>query len=187
MKVSPVENDLCFIDIETTGSLFGYHEILDIAAIRTLADGKTVLEKTNTKLKPKFPDRITPVAQSITNFNNTSWLNSIEPDEIFWNSLKSFWLNCTPICHNPSFDRAFITLEMLKCGINDVGLDYHWIGTESLFWPWVARNKAKNNSLSTILRYFNLPAEQLPHIAMNGAKACRAAYVEIMYNFDILD
>ncbi len=179
-------NELCFIDIETTGSLFGYHEILDIAAIRTSSDAKSILGQVNSKLKPQFPDRISETAQNITNYNAGNWENAVEQNLEFWNKQKTFWKACTPVCHNPAFERAFITLAMLRFGIEDTGLDYHWIGTESLFWPWILRKRAGSGSLSTILQHFNLPAESKPHTATNGAKACREAYLEIIKNIDII-
>jgi DNA polymerase III alpha subunit (gram-positive type) len=182
---STVKNDLCFIDIETTGSLFGYHEIIEVAAIRTSADGKTILNKQHTKLKPQHPERIAPIAKQITHFDIDKWDNSTTSDSTVWNSYKKLWENCIPICHNPSFERAFITLQMMKLEINDIGLGYHWIGTESLFWPWINSEKANRISLSYMLDYFNLPVEPLPHTAMNGANACRLVYIEMMKKLNI--
>ena len=177
-----MKQNLCFIDIETTGHLFGYHEIIEIAAILTTDNGEKVLDETCTKLKPIFPDRITPIAKGLNNFNQASWQNSPTSDANIWTSLKGFWENSIPVCHNPSFERAFITLEMMKYDIDDVGLGYHWIGTESLFWPWVDRKIVQKNSLSSILEYFKFPTEPIPHTAMNGANACRIAYIELMKN-----
>lgn len=179
-------NDLCFIDIETTGSVFGHHEILDIAAIRTSPDAKNILGDVQSKIKPRFPDRITRVAQRITEYRASDWDDAIEPSREFWDSLRGFWTGCTPVCHNPAFERAFITLAMLQVGIDETDLDYHWIGTESLFWPWILAKRAEEISLSNILRYFGLPGEPTPHTAVNGVNACRTAYLEIVKHIDIL-
>ena len=47
--------DLCFIDIETTGAIFGYHEIIEVGIVRTNPHGKQIMEQFESKLYPKYP------------------------------------------------------------------------------------------------------------------------------------
>jgi DNA polymerase III epsilon subunit-like protein len=172
--------DLCFIDIETTGSVFGYHEITELAAVRTSPDAKEVISIYQVKIIPKHPERVTEIAKQISNFCLDDWLDAVESNNRLWRELSIFWSSCIPICHNPPFERAFITLAMNDVGMSSVGLDYHWIGTESLAWPLFVSGQINKISLSTLLDYFELPPEPFPHRAINGALSCRNVYIKLI-------
>lgn len=173
---------LCFIDIETTGTVFGFHEIIEIAAVKTSFSGKEVACKWEKRFQPKHPKRITDTAKKINNYRADTWINSKPHSHEIWQEAKKFWKNCIPVCHNPSFERAFITLALLDAGIKEIGMDYHWIGTESLAWPLYIKGKLSNLSLSSLANHFNLKAEPFPHTAMNGAFLCRAVYLKLLKN-----
>jgi len=172
--------DLCFVDIETTGTNFNYHEIIDIGAIKTSLDGEKIIGILEKKIQPKFPERITTIAKKINNYNAEDWKNAKPHSIEMWNSLIEFWENCIPVCHNPSFERAFITLAALSHQIKDIGLDYHWIGTESLAWQLYVDGKIPKLSLSSIADYYGIKPEPYPHTAINGAKQCREVYRKLI-------
>ena len=182
MSIQPntAQSDLCFIDIETTGARFGYHEIIGIGAVRISNDGVEAKGEWETKLQPQFPERITEEAQQINGFSEHEWLNEPKPSAEIWSSFISFASRCTPVCHNPSFERAFITIAAANEGIFDLKLDYHWIGTESLAWPLYLDGKLTKLSLNAISQYFGLPEEPLPHTALNGATACHKVYLALL-------
>ena len=135
-SVPAFQKDLCFIDIETTGARIGYHEIIDIGVIRTSASAENIRCKWQQRVAPLFPDRITPVAREINGFSVEKW-PSDPPSRLFWEQFASLVSGAVPVCHNPSFERAFISLAAANQGVLDLGLDRHWIGTESLAWPLV--------------------------------------------------
>lgn len=172
--------NLCFIDIETTGAIFGHHEIIEVAAIRTSPDGKTVIDVLGRRLQPVYPERITSIAQKLTGFHEAEWMSASKSNYAFWSEFANFCQGCVPVCHNPSFDRAFISLASWSVGIEDLGLDYHWIGTESLGWPLYLRGKLPKLSLSSLCEYLNIDVEPLPHTARGGAEACRNVYLGLM-------
>lgn len=88
--------------------------------------------------------------------------------------------DCVPVAHNPSFDRSFVTMAAAAAGIDRLELDYHWIGTESLAWPLFSARRISNLSLGAICEHFGVPKEPDPHRAINGAEACREAYLALM-------
>jgi DNA polymerase III epsilon subunit-like protein len=174
--------DLCFIDIETTGAIFDYHEIIEIGAIRTSLDCG-IIGRFEKKLCPEYPERITSIARKINNYNAEDWKDADPISIETWKILIEFWGGCIPVCHNPSFERAFITLAALNHQIEDIGLDYHWIGTESLAWHLYVNENIRKLSLSAIAEYFGIEPEPYPHTAINGAYQCREVYRSLINSF----
>jgi len=183
-NISLLQKDLCFIDVETTGVVFGFHEVIEIGAVRTTPDAKVVRERFNRRLFPKYPERLSPRAQEVNGFNASEWLISSDQAEAVWKAFLAMSQDCIPVAHNPSFDRSFVTLGAASVGIERLGLDYHWIGTESLAWPLFVNGDIKDLSLSGICDYFHIPGEPEPHRAINGADSCRAAYLALMQIYD---
>lgn len=175
--------DLCFLDIETTGSIFGYHEIIDIAVIRTSARDLSDGNKWVKRIKPQHPERISPEAQMLTTFDERGWQTAETSTEGLWMEFADFVRGGVPVCHNPSFERAFISLTASAHGIADLGLDYHWIGTESMAWPLYVCGLIPTLSLDALCRFFNVPSEIHPHKALEGARACLRVYIAFMRQF----
>ncbi len=172
--------DICFIDVETTGSIFGYHEILDIAALRTTPDASTVRGTWHRRIRPRYPDRLTPYARDLNGYTPELWASAEESTERLWNEFVTFVMGSVPVCHNPSFDRAFITLAAAEHNIFELGLDYHWIGTESLAWPLYRQGVLPSLSLKSLCSFFDVGSEPRPHTALGGALACWRLYLAIM-------
>ena len=172
--------DLCFLDVETTGSVFGYHEIVDIAAVRTVPDAAIILGKWHKRIRPRHPERFSSYARELNGYTPELWVDAEELTVQLWNEFVTFVRDCVPVCHNPSFDRAFITLAAAQQGILELGLDYHWIGTESLSWPLYKQGALPSLSLESLCLSFEVGAEPRPHTALNGALACRRVYQALM-------
>ncbi|HEX8115988.1 MAG TPA: 3'-5' exonuclease [Pyrinomonadaceae bacterium] len=173
-------DDLCFIDIETTGSVFGYHEIVEVAALRTTPDASLIRGAWHTRVRPRHPGRITPRAQELNGFNEEAWASARASDQSLWREFSDFVAGCVPVCHNPSFDRAFISLAAVAEGVEDLGVRFHWIGTESLAWPFYQAGQFPVLSLAHLCDFFNIEREPMPHHALGGAHACRSVYVALM-------
>lgn len=182
-----VQRDLCFIDCETTGATLGFHEIVDIGAARTSPDASKILGTWQSRIKPRFPERATEYALSLSGYSAEQWADAEEPNVTMWNRFRVFADGCVPICHNPSFDRAFVSMTASSAGVLDLGLDYHWIGTESLAWPLYRDGLLPKLSLEAICEYFRLPREPLPHSGLAGALTCRQAYIAILARLKVSD
>jgi DNA polymerase III epsilon subunit-like protein len=172
--------DLCFIDLEATGTIFGYHEIIDIAVIRTDPSGATIRGTWRQMLAPSHPDRLAPIAAEITGFSPSAWERHPKSSAMIWESFAEFCRQAVPVCHNPSFDRSFITLAAVAVNVSDLGLDYHWIGTESLSWPLYQSGVIPKMSLKHLSEHFGIEPEPLPHDALSGAHACRKVYLALV-------
>jgi DNA polymerase III subunit epsilon len=179
------QKDLCFIDIETTGSQIGFHEIIEVGVIRTDTAADQVRSRWHKRLAPLHPERITPFAKELNGFCLEEWTREV-PSRSFWEEFVGSVSGGVPVCHNPSFERAFISLCAAEYGIVDLGLDHHWIGTESLAWPLVKFRSLTRYSLESICEHLGIPAEPRPHSALAGADACSRVYKILMQVHDVV-
>jgi DNA polymerase-3 subunit epsilon len=177
----PIGNrDLCFIDIETTGLMFGFHEIIDIGAVRTSPDVSEVKGVWKARIRPRHPDRISGPAQATNGYSPSAWENERPPSEGLWREFVSFASGCVPVAHNPSFDRGHIALAAADVGIHNLELEYHWIGTESLAWPMVQVGQVTSLSLESLCELLSIPREPQPHTGIDGAMACMRVYQALL-------
>ena len=174
------DRDLCFIDTETTGSLIGFHELIEVAAIRTSSDGLVTRGEWSTRIAPEFPMRATSFAQALNGFSMEAWVGAPPSSPSLWRSFANFVTGCIPVCHNPSFDRAFVSLAAGKQGVTDLNLDYHWIGVESIAWPLYRMGLIPKLSLADVCRFVGVPPEPAKHGALGGAAACREVYIRLI-------
>jgi DNA polymerase III alpha subunit (gram-positive type) len=168
--------DLCFLDVDATGPLFGFHEIIDIGAVRTSPDASAIKGRWTEKVRPRHPDRLTAAARGLNGFRDDAWAAASVSSPDLWRKFVEFAEGCVPVCHNPSFDRAFITLAAAGEGVVDLKLDYHWIGTESLAWPLYTCRALPELSLDALCAFLRIPPEPRPHSALAGAETCRRVY-----------
>ena len=69
---APEEWMLGHIDVESTGLIPGYNEMIDIGLIMTDLDGN-VQDSLFFRIQPFFPERIAPKAQELTGFSAEKW------------------------------------------------------------------------------------------------------------------
>ncbi len=180
------ERDLCFMDIETTGALVGFHEIIEVAAIRTSSDANTVFGSWHRRIRPQHPERFSAEAKGINGYDDRLWAAAGTSNEQLWSEFATFVRGCVPVCHNPAFDRAFLALAAVQCGIGELGVDYHWIGTESLAWPLYWSGEVPKLSLESLCAFLGIETETAPHNALGGARACMRVYRGLMAKFPSL-
>jgi DNA polymerase III epsilon subunit-like protein len=101
---------LTFFDTETTGLDLLDHEIIDIACVRV--DFKsykgTVLEQYNSKIKPKYIERASPIALKINGYDHLEWQYAPTFDQVAHIVLPMLE-NCDYIVgQNAVFDYRFI-------------------------------------------------------------------------------
>jgi DNA polymerase III epsilon subunit-like protein len=173
------QKDLCFIDIETTGSQIGFHEIIEVGVIRTAPAADLVRLKWHKRIAPLHPERVTAFARELNGFCLEDWTKEL-PSRSFWEEFVAIVTGGVPVCHNPSFERAFISLCAAEYGVVELGVDHHWIGTESLAWPLVKFRSLTRYSLESICEHLGIAPEPRPHSAIAGADACLRAYKTLM-------
>ena len=69
---APTEWLLAFIDVETTGLVPGWHEMIDIGIAITESDGR-LLDTLFVRIQPRHPERLSPGARAVNAFDAARW------------------------------------------------------------------------------------------------------------------
>ena len=107
--MAPSPRPVCWVDLETTGTRAGHHEIVQIAAIQTSPDLRDELRYYHARVIPAHPERMSPGAARVNGYDEKLWLaTAIDLDSAL--AALSPLLDGAQIGgHNVAFDRAFLT------------------------------------------------------------------------------
>jgi len=124
-------NMLCSVDVETTGRLGGWHEIIQIAVQPLTANIKPVpdINPFYMDIAPQHPDRVEGMATMVHGLDidrliqecPDSWKAADLFDEWFKRLNLPFRKQLIPLAHNYPFERSFLT---------------HWLGIETFNQIW---------------------------------------------------
>lgn len=111
---APGEWRLAFLDVETTGLVPGYHEMVDIGVVLTDLDG-TILDSILVRVQPDHPERTSPEAAAVNDFEVQKWRDygALSPQAAI-DSLAAFHRRVAGdhptlmVAHNSHFDAAFL-------------------------------------------------------------------------------
>lgn len=146
---------LVFVDTETTGLTAGWHEIIEICAIRVCASTMRVVGSMYMKIKPDHMDRAHPKALEVNGYTDEAWSEAL-PLSVVLEMLSPLLSGALMIGHNVSFDKDFIRAAYKQAHIQYPRGDYHTLDTVSLAWPLKLRSKVRNLKLATLCDYFGI-------------------------------
>jgi len=157
---------LAHIDVETTGLLPGYHEMIDIGIVMTDLEGE-IIDSLFLRIKPNHPERLSPKAFEVNAFSPDRWeeLGALSTTAAV-DSIISFHKRIVKdkrvlmIAHNCSFDLSF--LDHLFRNVNKTWRElyyYYVLDIPSIAWGLGMRSLNGDE----IMSYYNIPDE--PHIA----------------------
>lgn len=167
-----LEKYLAITDLETTGLDFDAHEIIEIGALLVEQKNMDVLATFEVKVAPTHLETANSGSLVVAGFKLEDWRDAIPLKEalehyvVFLNGKETVFT-----AWNPTFDWAFMQLAFKKTGIKNPFDYYHydiWTISAELLKERVDVEKLK---LSYLNRYFGIPAEPMPHRALNGARA----------------
>ena len=110
---SPEKWLLAHLDVETTGLLPGYHEMIDIGIVMTELDG-SIIDSIFLRIQPKNPERLSTGAEAVNAFDVDRWikLGALSPS-VAVDSIISFHKKVAKnkyvlmVAYNSHFDAAF--------------------------------------------------------------------------------
>ena len=163
-------SDLVFIDIETTGLISGYHEIIEIAII--YEDGTEYYHK----IKPNRLELADPRALSINRFTSKAWRNAIEPAQLAYD-LSEILKDKIIVGHNPHFDIEFIE-DLLHKYDQPCLWKRRYVDTITLAFEHLKPLGLTSCSLDECRRFFKW-STVFSHTALQDAKDCRRLYYKL--------
>lgn len=167
------ERRLLFTDLETTGDVHGYHEIIEMGAVLAAPD-LTTIEEYSVRVVPAHPERMSGRASEcnqIDVYDNTDTIplpealrhyNALGREAIF-------------VSHASTFDWGFLERAYQEHRI-DPALHYHRLDTLSMAWMTFGPAGIRGFSLDAIARHLGLEPEGMPHRAINGARKLKEVY-----------
>lgn len=157
---------IAMTDSETTGSVFGLHEILEVGLVVFDQNTFEIFDTLNIKVKPLHIENAVPAALERNGYNEKDWKDAgtlKEAIKMYVEKTK----DCIFCAYNATFDWGFMNEAFRKTEIQDK-MDYHRLDLLSVAW---ARGMDKNEkwNLKTACEMFGVPPEPDPHNALNGA------------------
>lgn len=170
------EHPLAFTDLETTGDVFGEHEILEIGLV--VADQKNleIIDTLNIKVKPLNIKNAIPAALQRNGYKPEDWQDAVALKEAMeqYTQMSKGAIFCA---YNATFDWGFLNEAFRKTGIKDM-MDYHRLDLLSIAWERGMKEKG-SWSLRLACEMFGVPPEPPIHRALNGAMTCFNLYKKL--------
>jgi len=167
---------LAFVDVETTGLLPGYHEMIDIGMILTDVEGREI-DRLFLRLQPQHPERTSEGARAVNAFEPDRWreLGALSPKDAV-ERIASFHHRAAGgrdvllVAHNSHFDAAF--LDHLFRGQGRTWRElYHYfvLDLPSMAWSLGLRH-LDGSALTKALGIEDEPHVAADHTGITGAE-----------------
>jgi len=157
---------LAHIDVETTGLLPGYHEMIDIGVVMTNLNGD-ILDSLFLRIKPQHPERLAQKAFEVNAFDPERWdalgalsIASAVDSIISFHKKVAADKQVLMVAYNSHFDAAF--LDHLFRSVNKTWRELYYyfiLDIPSMAWGLGFRDLNSRQ----VMDYYDIPDE--PHIA----------------------
>jgi len=167
---------LAFVDVETTGLIPGYHEMIDIGIVMTDLDG---VEQGNLfiRIQPEHPERTQEGARAVNAFNTERWeeLDALTIDEAI-DRIVSFHQVITGdksvlmVAFNSHFDAAFLD-HLFRARDRSWRELYHYVILDLPSMAWGQGDRGlTGQSLAKALGVEDEPRIAEQHTGITGAE-----------------
>ncbi len=160
------EAPIAMTDLETSGDIFGLHEILEIGLVVFDQNTFKILDTFNQKIKPLHIENAIPAALERNGYKEENWKNAGSLEEVI-KIYAEKTKNCIFCAYNATFDWGFMNEAFRKTEVQDE-MDYHRLDILSIAWA-KGMDKSEKWNLKTACEMFNIPPEPDVHRALNGA------------------
>jgi DNA polymerase III epsilon subunit-like protein len=171
----PDEWLLAFIDVETTGLVPGYHEMIDLGVVMTDLEGR-VRDSLFLRIQPGHPERLSEGARRVNGFDAARWhaVGALTPRA----AVESFTRfhrraagghHVLMVAFNSQFDAAFLDHLFRERGSSWRTL-YHYfvLDVPSMAWALGYRD-LRNDALAARLGVADEPRVAAEHTGLTGA------------------
>jgi DNA polymerase III epsilon subunit-like protein len=180
------------IDVETTGLIAGYHEIIQIGVVPLDNTLKPDAAPFYTNVRPCFPERMDIEAMSVNRLDYEALMDAPPQDRVI--DLLTEWIErlnlphggrLIPLSHNWTFEKSFLTAWLGPKGLDGL---FHGHARDSMAYALSVKDKYAlrgkmtpfdSVSLPSLGEYFSIINEN-PHDALEDAKAGAAVYKALL-------
>jgi DNA polymerase III epsilon subunit-like protein len=183
---APGEWLLAFIDVETTGLVPGWHEMIDIGIAMTDVDGR-VLDTLFLRSQPRHPERLSPGARAVNAFDAARWktLGALTPEAAV-DSILAFHHRVAGsrptlmVAFNSQFDAAFLD-HLFRMSGSSWREMYHYfvLDLPSMAWS-LGLPDLRGNLLTERLGIPDEPHVAVEHTGITGAMVNVRIYQALM-------
>lgn len=173
---APSEWLLALVDVETTGLIPGYHEMIDIGMVMTDLEGKE-LDRLFLRIQPEHPERTSPGARAVNSFDAERWkkLGAVTPAGavariLAFHRRVAGARSVLLVAFNSQFDAAF--LDHLFRGQGQTWRElYHYfvLDVPSMAWSLGLR-QLEGSALARALGVEDEPHVAEEHTGITGAE-----------------
>lgn len=180
---------ITFVDTETTGLDYLTHEIIELAAIKTVINYSdsvktiTIIDQVSCKVKPTKP--VDPFVAKINHYTKEEWEHdSVELHiglEKVFELMKGTWHAGS----NPAFDARFLKVAADSFNWSYPNLaSYHLLDTSNLGFKLFLEGKVIKLKQEALAEYFNLGKTN--HRALDDAFQCMQIFTKL-YSLNLIN
>lgn len=167
---------LAFVDVETTGLVPGWHEMIDLGVVMTDLDGQAV-DSLFVRIQPRHPERTSPGAVAVNGFDVERWqaLGAASPADavaqlLAFHERAAVGRSVMMVAFNSPFDTAFLD-HLLRAEGRSWRELYHYfvLDLPSMAWSLGLR-ELTGNDLSQRLGVPDEPRVADEHTGLTGAR-----------------
>jgi DNA polymerase-3 subunit alpha (Gram-positive type) len=167
-KFQLIDRPFAIVDLETTGLNPQEHEIIEIGLVLVEQRTLRTLDRFESKVKPLWPERISPIAQKLNGYNDADWIGAPPLRQVladFAERTKDAML----YSWNVSFDWPFLQRAFYINADIKNQMDYHRLCLMSQA-QFVLRDKGLTSmSQDAVAKFLGVEPEPAVHRAINGA------------------
>lgn len=174
-SAAPDEWLLAFIDIETTGLMPGYHEMIDIGIVMTDLDGAE-LDSLFIRIQPEHPERTQDGARAVNAFDSERWreMNALTTDQaietiVAFHNKVAAGKSVLMVAFNSHFDAAFLD-HLFRSRERSWRELYHYFILDLPSMAWILGERGlTGQSLTEALGIEDEPHVATDHTGITGA------------------
>lgn len=167
---------LAFVDVETTGLVPSYHEMIDVGMVMTDLEGREI-DKLFLRIQPEHPERTSEGARAVNAFDEKRWreLGASSPaaaveDIVAFHRRAAGGRNVLLVAFNSHFDAAFLDHLFRAQGRTWRELYHYYIlDLPSMAWSLGLR-QLDGASLARALGVPDEPHVPVDHTGLTGAE-----------------
>lgn len=168
--VNRSERKIAITDLETTGDVFGVHEILEVGLVVFDQNTFEITDTLNIKVKPLCIENAVPEALAVNGYNAEDWTEAVslkEAMEIYAEKVK----DAVFCAYNATFDWGFISDAFRTTGItNPLSTRENHDRLDLLSIAFAkGLDRSQSLSLQSACDMFGVLKEPAVHRALNGA------------------